>query len=216
MGFMMLECGLGAFPAAALHIVAHSLYKAHAFLSSGSIIDLARASWTPSPTGQPHPARYLLAIVATPLFALVVGAFFGATLMERPGAIVLAAILLMGLAHLFANAWDERVSMAVLGRTAVMATLVAALFFTLHAGAEMLLARSLPLSAPLRSALEALIAGVVVFSFGAVTLFQSVMASHAKSDFWQAAYVHLSQGLYLNAFANRLMLRLWPRSALAH
>ena len=216
MGFMMLECGLGAFPAAALHIVAHSLYKAHAFLSSGSIIDLARASWTPSPTGQPHPARYLLAIVATPLFALVVGAFFGATLMERPGAIVLAAILLMGLAHLFANAWDERVNMAVLGRTAVMATLVAALFFTLHAGAERLLAQSLPLSAPLRSALEAIIACVVIFSFGAVTLFQSVMASHAKSNFWQAAYVHLSQGLYLNAFANRLMLRLWPRSALAH
>ena len=35
MGFMMLECGLGAFSAALLHIVAHSLYKAHAFLSSG-------------------------------------------------------------------------------------------------------------------------------------------------------------------------------------
>jgi NAD(P)H-quinone oxidoreductase subunit 5 len=37
MGFMMFECGLGAFSAALLHIVAHSLYKAHAFLSSGSI-----------------------------------------------------------------------------------------------------------------------------------------------------------------------------------
>ena len=33
MGFMMLECGLAAFPAAMLHIIAHSLYKAHAFLS---------------------------------------------------------------------------------------------------------------------------------------------------------------------------------------
>ncbi len=55
MGFMMLECGLGAFPAALLHILAHSLYKAHAFLSSGSVIDIARASWTPSPGGKPHP-----------------------------------------------------------------------------------------------------------------------------------------------------------------
>ena len=216
MGFMMLECGLGAFAAAALHIIAHSLYKAHAFLSSGSVIDLARASWFPSPAGQPHPARYLLAIVAAPLFALVVGAFFGATLMEKPGAIVLAAILLMGLAHLLANAWDERLNLSVLGRTAIMATLVAMLFFSLHAGAEALLAESLPPSAPLRGALDAVIAAVVVFCFGAVTLFQSVMASHAKSDFWQAAYVHLSQGLYLNVFANRLMLRLWPRRALAH
>ena len=38
MGFMMLQCGLGAFAAAMLHILAHSLYKAHAFLSSGSVI----------------------------------------------------------------------------------------------------------------------------------------------------------------------------------
>ena len=33
MGFMMLECGLGAWSAALLHLVAHPLYKAHAFLS---------------------------------------------------------------------------------------------------------------------------------------------------------------------------------------
>ncbi|MFX8681014.1 proton-conducting transporter membrane subunit, partial [Acinetobacter baumannii] len=35
MGFMILECGLGLFPLALLHIVAHSLYKAHSFLASG-------------------------------------------------------------------------------------------------------------------------------------------------------------------------------------
>jgi NAD(P)H-quinone oxidoreductase subunit 5 len=35
MGFMILQCGLALFPLALLHIVAHSLYKAHAFLASG-------------------------------------------------------------------------------------------------------------------------------------------------------------------------------------
>ena len=30
MGFMLLQCGLGAFSAAVLHLVAHSVYKAHA------------------------------------------------------------------------------------------------------------------------------------------------------------------------------------------
>ncbi|WP_205599663.1 proton-conducting transporter transmembrane domain-containing protein, partial [Sandarakinorhabdus rubra] len=62
MGFMLLQCGLGAWPAALLHIVAHSLYKAHAFLSSGSVIDIARASWSPSPGGAPHPARLAMAV----------------------------------------------------------------------------------------------------------------------------------------------------------
>jgi NAD(P)H-quinone oxidoreductase subunit 5 len=216
MGFMMLECGLGAFSAALLHIVAHSLYKAHAFLSSGSVIDLARASWTPSPIAQPHPARYLLAIVAAPLFAIAFAAFFNTTLIEKPGAIVLAAILLMGIIHLLANAWDERLNRHVLVRAVGMAALVTISFLVLHSGAEILLAQSLHQSVSLRRPIDAILAAVVVLSFGAVTLFQSIMARHAKSDFWQAAYVHLSHGLYLNTIANRLMLRLWPRRAIAN
>ena len=36
MGFMLLECGLGQYSLALLHLVTHSIYKAHAFLSSGS------------------------------------------------------------------------------------------------------------------------------------------------------------------------------------
>ena len=43
MGFMLMVCGLGVYAAAILHLVAHSFYKAHAFLSSGSVIDTARA-----------------------------------------------------------------------------------------------------------------------------------------------------------------------------
>jgi NAD(P)H-quinone oxidoreductase subunit 5 len=39
MGFMLVECGLGAWHLALLHLVAHSLYKAHAFLSSGSVVE---------------------------------------------------------------------------------------------------------------------------------------------------------------------------------
>ena len=40
MGFMVLECGLGLYELAALHLLGHSLYKAHAFLSaSGAVRD---------------------------------------------------------------------------------------------------------------------------------------------------------------------------------
>ena len=38
MGFMLLQCGMGLWPLALLHIIAHSLYKAHAFLSSGTAV----------------------------------------------------------------------------------------------------------------------------------------------------------------------------------
>jgi NAD(P)H-quinone oxidoreductase subunit 5 len=38
MGFMILECALGLYTLAALHLIGHSLYKAHAFLSASSIV----------------------------------------------------------------------------------------------------------------------------------------------------------------------------------
>lgn len=39
MGFMLLQCGLGAWHLALLHLLAHSIYKAHAFLTSGSTVE---------------------------------------------------------------------------------------------------------------------------------------------------------------------------------
>jgi NAD(P)H-quinone oxidoreductase subunit 5 len=216
MGFMLLQCGLGAFSAALLHIVAHSLYKAHAFLSSGSVIDLARASITlsSSPGGQPHPARLVLALIVVMSATLVVAALFGATLTDNPGAFTLGAILLMGLTHLMANAIDERPNSYVIVRSGALAIGVAVAYFALQAGAERLMAGSLPASLPLRGALDLLIVLAVVFAFGAVTIAQSVMARRSLSPRWQALYVHLSHGLYLNTLANRLVLRHWPRRRL--
>ncbi|MHA7872722.1 MAG: proton-conducting transporter transmembrane domain-containing protein, partial [Hyphococcus sp.] len=48
MGFMLLQCGLGAFSSAALHLVAHSLYKAYAFLSSGRAVTAVGRRKTPA------------------------------------------------------------------------------------------------------------------------------------------------------------------------
>jgi NAD(P)H-quinone oxidoreductase subunit 5 len=214
MGFMMLECGLGAFAAAFLHIIAHSLYKAHAFLSSGSVIDLARASWAPSPGGQPHPARFTLALISTIAIAFAVARIFHADINENPGAITLATILLMSLAHLIANALDEKTNLFVLAKALGMSMGVATAFFALHALVELMFAEILPISVKLHDTEDLIIVILVITSFGSITLFQSVMALHAKSDFWQATYVHISQGLYLNTLANRVMLRFWPRRSI--
>jgi len=42
MGFMLLECGVGLYQLAALHLIGHSLYKAYAFLCSGESVRNAR------------------------------------------------------------------------------------------------------------------------------------------------------------------------------
>ncbi|MGJ4890683.1 NADH-quinone oxidoreductase subunit L [Bradyrhizobium sp. HKCCYLRH3099] len=213
MGFMLLQCGLGAFSAALLHIVAHSLYKAHAFLSSGSIIDLARASWTPSPGGQPHAARLILALAAVIGLALLTGLAFGMTLRSNPAQIALGAVLLMGLVHLMANAIDERPNGFVIARAAVTAVGVAIVYFALQTGMAWLVAGSFPASRPIDGVVPMLIAVAVVVSFAAVTVFQNQMMRRADAPFWIAAYVHLRNGLYLNTLANRLVLTVWPRTS---
>ena len=210
MGFMMLQCGLGAFSAALLHIVAHSCYKAHAFLSSGSVIDLARASWSPSPGGQPHPARMVLATAAVLAVTLVVATLLGASSAERPGVFALGAIMSFGIAHLIAQAIDERPNSYVVGRTLVVAGLVAAAYFVLQRATEMVVAGSLPPTQALRGPVDLAIVALVVLSFAALTILQDQLARRATAPRWQALHVHLANGLYVNTLTNRLVLRFWP------
>lgn len=42
MGYMIMECGLGAFALAVFHLIAHGLFKATIFLNCGNVIHLAR------------------------------------------------------------------------------------------------------------------------------------------------------------------------------
>lgn len=43
MGFMVMECGLGAFPLAVFHLIAHGFFKASLFLGAGNAIGDARS-----------------------------------------------------------------------------------------------------------------------------------------------------------------------------
>jgi NAD(P)H-quinone oxidoreductase subunit 5 len=72
MGFMILQCGLALFPLALLHIVAHSLYKAHAFLASGGTVDLVAAIRRPGPVAIPNGLRGGRAfLIALAIYAVV-------------------------------------------------------------------------------------------------------------------------------------------------
>ena len=60
MGFMVLECGVGLYTLAALHLVGHSLYKAHAFLSASTVVRKTRLQFMRG-TNIPAPLSVLLA-----------------------------------------------------------------------------------------------------------------------------------------------------------
>lgn len=67
MGFMLLECALGLYTLAALHLVGHSLYKAHAFLSASTVVRETRLQ---SLHGASPPAVFSLA--AAPVIAAAI------------------------------------------------------------------------------------------------------------------------------------------------
>jgi NADH-quinone oxidoreductase subunit L len=58
MGYMIMECGLGAFSLAVFHLVAHSLFKATIFLNCGDVIHQARQEpkRPPQPSTRPGPS----------------------------------------------------------------------------------------------------------------------------------------------------------------
>ncbi len=60
MGFMLMECGLGLYALAFLHLLAHSLYKAYAFLGSGETVNQAKTKGLMPPLRAPRPSVQLV------------------------------------------------------------------------------------------------------------------------------------------------------------
>ena len=207
MGFMMLQCGLGAFSIAVLHLVAHSLYKAHAFLSSGGVVALSKSSWTPTEKPLAHPATLALSLLAALGIALGVGVLFGTDAAE-PGALLLGAVFVMAMSHLLWSLWGRTFSARSIIAGAVLAGAVSVGYFALHLGFKALLGDSIvhpfvpPLSWPVTT--------IIVILFVAVLVLQEQLATAMAHPKMRALYVHARNGFYFNTLANRAVQKLWP------
>ena len=204
MGFMMLQCGLGAFSLAVLHIIAHSLYKAHAFLSSGSVVSMAQAAWRPSGKPAAHPVLLVAILGLSGGSTWLVGALFGVTWTANAGVLVLATLFVMAQAFLLWNLWGTKFPTRLAAMGVFLAGGTASLWFTLHAGAESLLGGVLPHYAPVRHALEYGVMGLVVLLFMAVLVLQAQLPIWAAKPGFRTLYVHASNGFYVGAVAQRI------------
>lgn len=77
MGFMLLECGLGLYTLAALHLLGHSLYKAHAFLSASSVVRQTRFQVMRGPMSATPASVWLAPVVAVVTVLVVQGVLGG-------------------------------------------------------------------------------------------------------------------------------------------
>lgn len=203
MGFMILQCGLALFPLALLHIVAHSLYKAHAFLASGMAVDGVAAIRRPGPVAVPNGKAVARAFLIALVIYAVVAFLFGFA-DKSPQAIALGAILIFGVAYLLAQGLADAAPRVLTQRTAAFSVAAALGYFALQTGAEWMMRGTLP-ATPAPGPLEWALIVLALFSFGLVAIAQAMFPLWAYHPATAGLRVHLSNGLYANAVFDKLL-----------
>ena len=208
MGFMLMQCGLGAYGLALLHLVGHSLYKAHAFLAAGDAVEQARLQRLSAP------ARYLTSGAALSnagigllLSALAVGGaawVWGVSLTTEPTLWVLSFVVCLAMVPLL-SAQALRVGGAWPVLLFLASFAVASVYFALHHFAAIWLGTSArpPLASP----------GLwswVLLCFGALFVLQTWIRSRPQSRLARRLYPWFYAGLYLDEWFTRLSFRVWP------
>ena len=203
MGFMILQCGLALFPLALLHILAHSLYKAHAFLGSGSAVTAVASIRRPGPVAVPDGWAVARAFALALAIYGVIGALFGFA-GKPPQAVAPGAILVFGVAYLVAQGLADAAPRDLTRRTALASVAATLSYFVLQVAAMGLTGDALP-ATPAPGPLEWALMVLAILSFGTVAVAQALFPLWAGHPAAAGLRVHLLNGLYVNAVFDRLI-----------
>lgn len=209
MGFMLMECGLGLYGLAFLHLLAHSLYKAHAFLGSGDAVNQAQLKrMTPQ-----NPKVGLPGLLIGGVCGFLV-ATFGAVLW-RPsslsGAIGFFCLPVVGIA--VAGILCAIVSVRSLVASLILATAaigVSAIYF----GYDSLFQRILPV-ATIDPASQRAMLMFPLMCFVLLWTVQIIIRVRPLGQIATALYPWFYAGLYLDELFTRATFRLWPANRIS-
>jgi NAD(P)H-quinone oxidoreductase subunit 5 len=204
MGFMMMECGLGLHDLALLHLVAHSLYKAHAFLGAGGAVEQNRLQQLTPPAPPLRLGHWMLGAVLGLLLVGSAALLWGMRPAQGPALWAMAGILTLALAPLLAS---QALRGSGVWRWAglLVAFAVALAYFGLHLVASRWLGPA-AVSTPPSPALVAW----VLACFGLLFVVQTAVCAYPHGALARRLYPWLFAGLYLDELFTRLTFRVWP------
>ncbi len=206
MGFMLLECGLGAYSLALLHLVAHSLYKAWAFLGSGRTVSETVRRRSTRFARRPRFAHWLTALPLSAVLVAGLAWIFRIHPEAEPAIWTLGGILAIALATLAAEgmaAGEGRTWLLVPG----LGLFLGALYFAWHQLFGVFVGPLVAHVPPPEGA-----AGFVLAAF----LLQYVVISQIRLRpghiLVRSLHDYMYQGLYLDEIFTFVTLHLWPLS----
>ncbi len=203
MGFMLMQCGLGLYELALLHLVAHSLYKAYAFLAAGGAVEQNRLrQMTPSapPLGA---ATWGLGALVGMVVVTAAALTWGLKPSAEPALWAMGGVLALALVPLLTG---PLLRGGVLGALVGLAgaSVVALAYFGLHAA----FGGWLGVSAS--GAASPALVGWVLVCFGLLFVVQGAVRIWPNGALANRLYPSLFAGLYLDELFTRLTFRLWP------
>jgi NAD(P)H-quinone oxidoreductase subunit 5 len=209
MGFMLVQCGLGVWHLALLHLLAHSCYKAYSFLSTGSAVETWRANALvrPRPPSLAFAALGLLVlgVAASPFYLAFTHFKLHAPLSLAPLALALLLSFVPTIARALAAGWRPFAIAAVFTAGAT------ALYFALHVIFEGI-APAIGAEAESPFMWKLVTAGLVV-----LFVVQTRLQTNPRSRLARLVRYHLYSGLYIDEWFTRLTFRIWrPRLERSH
>jgi NAD(P)H-quinone oxidoreductase subunit 5 len=202
MGFMLVECGLGFYELALVHLVGHSLYKAHAFLSSGSVVSQTRITRLATPASGGSWKRQTVSLALS--LALLFLAWRGGSLLFPSHPVPLGLVLIFGFAVFplltqWANLeWREQA-------VSIFVTLI---FFGFAIGIHTLLSPLLNLPAPIGPMHSLLLAWFSVW-FVMMGFISILCSTKNAGPFARKAYPWIFGGLFLDELFTRFTVAVW-------
>ncbi len=206
MGLMLVQCGLGVWHLALLHLLAHSFYKAHAFLTSGSVVETWRGASLVRPS---RPSLHLIAVGAL-LLCVAAAPFYAAFTLSKlhapPSLGPLAIALLLSFVPMISR------GLAAGRRAFALAALftagAAAAYFAGHVVFDVL-ARSITPSIE-AEATSSFTWRIVLGALVALFIAQTILQTSPDGRFTRFIQPHLLRGLYMDDWFTRVTFRVWP------
>ena len=207
MGFMLLQCGLGAYELALLHLVAHSLYKAHAFLAAGGAVEQARLKAMTAPQANVSLSMLVVGAASGLVMVAAAGLLWGVAHDQFSVLWVLAAIVALAISPMLTaqalklgGLWPLGMLLGAFG--------VAFAYFGLHHVSGWILDQ--PQSSNTTGNFNTFNLVWVMLCFAGLFAMQCLIRARPHGVVASTLYPWFYAGLYLDEVFTRFTFRIWP------